>query len=440
MTSIRFTLFFLLIVPCLSACQPTPAANVLNYIVAQRLGTLVTAGPPSPGGTLTGRVLAAGVPVAGATVVVAERTGTPHAAQTDPQGRYRIENIPPGEYVPGAVAAHYNETALQDLFGLPLLVTVRGGMTSEAPTFALTRHEPEALPAALAVTTHLVLTGTATTTASFPAGAVAQMQRFEFEHAGAHIDTLRLYLPLNLAPTTKLPLLFLVYPTPVDLWQQVSVAYAAQGFAVVALSPIAARGVDIEAHASDAHVALELARSGALNAHIRGDKVVALGGSFSSAILNRLLADVSTSVGTDDSLGTGSEIAGWVTVGGISNAFNGTASFYAGQLAIPPQYKYLIPALGLPNLYPLDFLRFSPVYTAAQLPPTLIIHTDVDHVIPIDQAYQLEAALRANRVPVEVYYYKDVSHYLQIDENMTDQGREMFYRVLTFARRVLGKE
>mgnify|MGYP001000194810 CR=1 FL=1 len=130
-------------------------------------------------------------------------------------------------------------------------------------------------------------------------------------------------------------------------------------------------------------------------------------------------------------------IAGWVTVGGISNAFSGTASFYAGQLEIPPQYEFLIPALGLPNLYPLDFLRFSPVYTAAQLPPTLIIHTDVDHVIPIDQAYQLEAALHANQVPVEVYYYKDVSHYLQIDENMTEQGREMFYRVLTFAQRML---
>ena len=123
-------------------------------------------------------------------------------------------------------------------------------------------------------------------------------------------------------------------------------------------------------------------------------------------------------------------------MGGISNAFSGTASFYADQLEIPPQYEYLIPALGLPNLYPLDFLRFSPVYTAAQLPPTLIIHTDVDHVIPIDQAYQLEAALRANHVPVEVYYYKDVSHYLQIDENMTAQGREMFYRVLTFATRI----
>lgn len=433
MKPVYCVLFFLIMAAFLSACKPTPPANVLDYWLGQRLGTLQPPAPATPGGALTGLVLHDGTPVVGATVLVAVRTGTPYAAQTDAQGRYRIERIPPGEYVPAAVAAWYNETALQDLFGLPYVVTVRANAVTEAPPFALTRHQPEQLPDALALTTHLAITGTAVATASFPAGSVAQMQGFRFEHANALIDTLRVYLPLHLAPTAKLPMLFLVYPTYVDLWRQVSVAYAAQGFAVVAISPIAARGVDIEAHASDAHVALELARSGALNEHIRGDKVVALGGSFSSAILHRLLADVAANVTT----GADREIAGWVTVGGISNAFSGTASFYAGQLGIPPQYEFLIPALGLPNLYPLDFLRFSPVYTAAQLPPTLIIHTDVDHVIPIDQAYQLEAALRANQVPVEVYYYKDVSHYLQIDENMSDQGREMFYRVLTFAQRML---
>lgn len=436
--SFRFCLILLVTILCLSACKPTPTANVLDYWLGQRLGTLQPPVPSTPGGVLTGLVLHDGAPVAGATVLVAVRTGTPYTAQTDAQGRYHIERIPPGEYVPAAVAAWYNETALQDLFGLPYVVTIRANAVTEAPPFALTRHQREQLPDALALTTRLAITGTAVATASFPAGSVAQMQGFRFEHANARIDTLRVYLPLHLAPTAKLPMLFLVYPTYVDLWRQVSVAYAAQGFAVVAISPIAARGVDIEAHASDAHVALELARRGALNEHIRRDKVVALGGSFSSAILHRLLADVAaTADATNVTTGADREITGWVTVGGISNAFSGTASFYAGQLEIPPQYEFLIPALGLPNLYPLDFLRFSPVYTAAQLPPTLIIHTDVDHVIPIDQAYQLEAALHANQVPVEVYYYKDVSHYLQIDENLTEQGREMFYRVLTFAQRMV---
>jgi acetyl esterase/lipase len=429
----RSCLTFLLIAALLSACKPTPTANVLGYIAADYLGALQTPTKATPGGVLTGRVLSNGAPVAGATVLVAERTGIPHAAQTDAQGRYRIENIPPGEYVPAAVAPLYDETILEDSFGIPELVTVRAAETTEAPPFTLLRHQPEPLPEPLALATHLVLTGTATTTAAFPIGSIAQVQGFHFERAGALIDTLRVYLPLHLAASAKLPMLFLVYPTHVDGWQSVSTAYAAQGYAVVAVSPVAARGVDIDAHAADAHVALELARTGALGSHIRGDKVVALGGSFSSAILHRLLADVAASADAN----ANQAIVGWVTVGGISNAFSGTADFYAGKLQLPAQYKYLIPALGQPNLYPLDFLRFSPVYTAAQLPPTLIIHTDVDHVIPIDQAYELETALRTNHVPVEVYYYKDVSHYLQIDEHMTDQGREMFYRVLNFAQRML---
>jgi acetyl esterase/lipase len=128
-------------------------------------------------------------------------------------------------------------------------------------------------------------------------------------------------------------------------------------------------------------------------------------------------------------------IAAWITVGGISNAFSGAADFYAGRLEMPPQYELLIPALGPPNLYPLLFLRYSPVYTAAQLPPTLIIHTDADKVTPIDQAYQLEAALKAANVPLEVYYYKDVSHYLQIGDDLTEAGQEMYYLILDFAQR-----
>jgi dipeptidyl aminopeptidase/acylaminoacyl peptidase len=46
----------------------------------------------------------------------------------------------------------------------------------------------------------------------------------------------------------------------------------------------------------------------------------------------------------------------------------------------------------------------------------------------------LEAALQRAGVPVTVFYYQDVSHYLQIDDQMTDAGREMFYRVVDFAQ------
>ncbi|MCL4864219.1 MAG: prolyl oligopeptidase family serine peptidase, partial [Caldilineaceae bacterium] len=201
-------------------------------------------------------------------------------------------------------------------------------------------------------------------------------------------------------------------------------AYAAQGYALVAISPVAERGTDMVAHAADARLALALTESEVLDPQIDTSTTVALGGSFSSAVLHQLIRL------------TDNEIDGWVTVGGVTNAFAATAAFYAGRLEIPPQYEYLIPALGMPNLYPLLFLRYSPVYTAAELPPTLIIHTAADRVIPIEQAYELEAALRQAGVPVEVFYYEDVSHYLQIDEEITEAGKEMFYRTLDFIEQI----
>jgi dipeptidyl aminopeptidase/acylaminoacyl peptidase len=102
---------------------------------------------------------------------------------------------------------------------------------------------------------------------------------------------------------------------------------------------------------------------------------------------------------------------------------------------MPPNYALLVPAFGLPNLYPLTFLRYSPVFVASELPPTLIVHTAADQVLPIDQAYALERAAKAAGVPVDTYYYSDTSHYLGIGDNLTDAGREMFYKIIEFVER-----
>ncbi|MEZ4677926.1 MAG: carboxypeptidase regulatory-like domain-containing protein [Caldilineaceae bacterium] len=438
-------LLLLFIVPLfaltVSACTPTAEANVVGYLITKRTNRL-TAQYKGPTGTVTGFVQSDGKALSGATVLVAERNGSPHSAQTGDDGRYIIEQVPPGRYVPAAVAPGYEEALLQGTQGIPQIVTVIANQQTELATFELNPYHPPVLPANLATATQLSIRHTAIVTAAFPPGAEAEVTAYEFTYAAAQVDTLRLYLPTN-TETRSLPLLYMIYPTAVDLWQSVSTAYAAEGFAVLAISPLPQRGLDIDAHATDAYVALSLAQSGALGDRIASSPAVALGGSFSSAVLHRFLRNyprlpataVGQSSGQTDGLRKG--IAGWVTVGGIANAFQGTHEFYAGQITIPEEYTYLIPALGAPNLYPLNFLRYSPVYTAAQLPPTLIIHTAADRIIPIEQAYELEAALRAADVPVDVFYYEDVSHYLQIDDQMTDAGREMFYRVGDFADRIL---
>jgi acetyl esterase/lipase len=412
----------------LGGCQPSPAGNVVGYLAAKRMGRLTPAPPDAPRGALTGLVMGEDGPLAGATVVVAERTGQPYAGVTGTDGRYRIDHIPAGQYAPAAVAPGYAEAVDTNLFGMPKLVTVRADAVSEAPVFYLQRMRPAPLPQPWPAGAHLTLTATGTVTAPFPAGSIAEVQAFTFKRDGVLIDTLRLYLPLARTAGHCLPLLFMVYPTYVDWWQSVSTAYAAQGYALVAISPVAVRGTEILAHAEDARMALLLAKAGALGPDISSGKAVALGGSFSSPILHQLIR-----LSRD-------QLTGWVTVGGVSNAFTGAAAFYAGELEIPSPYEYLIPALGMPNLFPLLFLRYSPVYTAAELPPTMIIHTAADRVIPIAQAHELEAALRTAGVPVDAFYYEDVSHYLQIDEYITEAGKEMFTRTLAFAEPLLRGE
>ena len=236
---------------------------------------------------------------------------------------------------------------------------------------------------------------------------------------------LRLYLPTELESEAQLPLIFASYPGHVDGWESVSVALAAQGYALVAHSPLAQWEIDVDQHAFDGRIALVLARSGALSPQVGTGPAVALAGSFSSSILYRMLR-------VPDH-----EIAAWVTVGGIGNAFSSAADFYAGNISLPQRYALVIPALGAPHIYPESFLRYSPVYSAQELPPTLIIHTGADRIIPIEQAYELEHALQVAGVQVETFYYDDVSHYLQIDANMTDAGQEMFYRILDFIERNL---
>jgi hypothetical protein len=409
----------------LAGCTPTPTGNVLAYLVIQQTGARLTR--PVAVGTLTGRVTdPQAAPLAGATVVVALATGEPFTAVTDRDGRYRIEGVPVGYYVPAAVAPGYDEGELTGLLGWPALAEIRAGETLVAPDLVLAPYQPAPLPAQPALAAGLALSTTRTVTATFPAGAQAEESHFTFVHNGLTIDSLRLYLPLDEAlrqDAATRPVLFAVYPTQLDDWVEASVGLAAQGYAVLALAP-AARGLDIEAHAADARLVLAMLRSGAFGPAVSTQPVVALGGSFSSAVLARLVRAV-----PDD-------IAGWVTVGGIGNAFSGAADFYSGRIVVPPEYALAIPALGPANLFPLPFLRYSPVYSAGSLPPTLIIHTEADAILRLEQAEQLAAAARAAGVDVETFYYADVSHYLGIGANLTDEGEEMFYRILQFVARV----
>lgn len=424
LTGVGWVVVWGVLIGGLAGCQPQ--ANVAGYWLSHWLGTQPPPVSVAAPGALAGAVYTSGgQPIAGATVLVAQPDGVPHATQTGPDGSYQLAGVPPGEYVPAAVAPGYAESALSGLLGLPKLIVVHSQETAVVPPLVLAPYQPAPLPADLAAAVQLRQTGFYTAAADFPARAAADVRSYAFDYVGATVDTVRLYLPRGQAVEQRLPLLLMVYPSPVDNWETVSVGFAAEHFAVLAISPVAARGVDAEAHAQDARVVLAAAQQGAFPA-VDASRVLALGGSFSSAILARLLRSA------------GGELTGWVTVGGLANAFSAAHDFYTARITIPPPYTWLVPALGPPNLYPLAFLMYSPVYVAEELPPTLVIHTAADEILRIEQAYELTQAVQAAGIAVTTHYYEDASHYLGIGENLTDAGREMFYAIVEFARQTGG--
>ncbi|MBK8795528.1 MAG: carboxypeptidase regulatory-like domain-containing protein [Anaerolineales bacterium] len=122
----------------LIGCRPAPEANVAGYLLSTWLGTQPPAVSTASPGALAGRVVdAQGEPIAGATVLVAQADGAPHQAITDADGRYRIVGIPPGQYVPAAVAPGYAERALAGLLDIPKLITIVADETTTAPPSTL---------------------------------------------------------------------------------------------------------------------------------------------------------------------------------------------------------------------------------------------------------------------------------------------------------------
>src|SRR5690554_2166846 len=92
LTQRNFVLLVLFLVMSMTTgCAPRPETNVVGYWIERQLGGPVFADPAQETASLSGQVLSAGEPVVRISVVVAERTGVPHAGVTDAGGRYRIE-------------------------------------------------------------------------------------------------------------------------------------------------------------------------------------------------------------------------------------------------------------------------------------------------------------------------------------------------------------
>ena len=402
----------------------SPLTNTIRYATSDGEPYLFPAEEPGTA-AIQGTVTHNGQPLAHAVVLVAEPQGTPYVTRSNPAGEYMLQGLPAGHYIPIAVAAGFEEQVLRNRWGIPWAVQLEPGDSITVPAIPLQPLTAPPLGPDTAERSELTLQGSYVVTSPYPEGAAAQVQHWTFQRNEVTNDTLFVYLSPDAASHTPRPLLLAIYPGHSLMWEDVSIAFASRGYAVVALSPLASYGRDVIEHGEDARLALHFARNGDLGDVIDGQFPLAISGSYGAAVLNRLLRLEPQ------------EFVGVALLGGISNAFSGAADFYAGNLDWPSELGlgYALAALGTANAKPANFMHFSPVYTAEAMPPTLLLHTQADTMVPIQQSQEYAAALRAANVPVRTYYFADESHYIQVGENTSLTTRRVFLQVLAFLQR-----
>ncbi len=365
---------------------------------------------PEQTGGLAGRVTDAdGRPLPGAVVLVAEATGETHYAYTDANGRYWITGVPAGRYVPLAAAWDYQTRTRPAL-------RIRPQSRAEGVDFALLPRSPILPSTAIPVT----ITGRMIVTGTFPSPDVrAERIDFRFFHAGVDVTVDRVYQPIG--QSTPGPTLVMVFPSAEPHWEPAAVAFVSQGFTVLSVMPVAARKLDIQAHARDLLQAVALLNAGRLTPAADPTRLAALAGSFSTLFLFMALPDMP-------------EVQRIITVGGISDAFLGVQALYDETLEIPPPYDVAVAALGRPDRDPALFMQYSPAFFARHMPPTLVVHTPVDRVIPYNQSVRFAQALAEAGTPHELILYEDTTHYLNT-VNPSSEGIAVFWRMIDFLLR-----
>lgn len=386
------------------------AYNVIDYRVRRLLPNATSSGS----GAVAGRVTDTdGAPLADALTLVSTDRGMVFTDTTDAQGIYRIEGVPAGSYVP--MAAQWTHETTPYAEGA---VQVAANNVNAGIDFQLAPRAPYR-PAI----DYLNIGPQESVSGTFPSQVTATRQRIRLHHAGITHEQALLYAPPGKEP---LPALLLTLPTSVWGWEPIGVALANEGYVVVAVGPAEERGLDLAAHARDVVAVGWLLFDGRLSDRVDTARVGGLAGSFSSVLLFRALRDLP-------------EFRGVVTMGGISDGFLGYNALFREELEIPAPYDSYIASLGRPDRHPEIYLAASPAFFAGHMPPTLIIHTHEDEVIPVNQATRFANALERAGTPHELVLYEDTTHYLD-PNNPDEETRRVYDTTVNFLNRYVARD
>jgi dipeptidyl aminopeptidase/acylaminoacyl peptidase len=355
-------------------------------------------------------------PLEDATVLVSTVTGVVHQATSDRQGSYQIDNVPPGRYVVTAGKWGYQHDIYREGTDDRTPVVVRADRLTAGIDIELTERQPwqpvlDEPP---------ILGPPQTAYALFPAEVSAYRTPITYTSEGMVITGTMLYQPMVI--TQPLPVFVAIYPAPPLNWDRASVAFASQGYVLLAVGPNTRRGLDTEGMARDVLNVVAYLNSGAMTPHADLERQGWLAGSFGSLIFYQVLRYEQPGI---DAV---------MLVGAISDAFLGVQALYETELYIPPEYRAAIASLDPPDRYPDFYLGHSLIFDAERLPPMMVIHTKGDEVIPYNQSVRLAEALEEAGVPHELYLYEDTTHYLD-QVNITPDTAELYWRINAFLDR-----
>ena len=362
-----------------------------------------------PPGSLTGYCpITRAIPLRARPSWSASATARPTSAHTDGEGRYRIDGIPPGQYVPAAVAVGYEESAAARTGS-----ACRAWSPSNPARPPRRRHRTQpaavgALPEPAGRKRQPDADRRVYSDRSLPRG-----QRGPSAGASPSASTASSMIPCastcRWTPnrTTEYPMLFVVYPGPTDNWEAISVAALRAGYAVVAAGP---GSRPAPRHRRPCPGRAHRLQPGRATVRSVPASPAAAPSPWAAASAARFCV-VSCCDEADN-------VAAWITLGGISDGYSlAPTTSTPGAITVPEMHNLAIPSLGLPNLYPLPFLRYSPSTPPVSCRRPWSSTPSRTKSRASSRRIMLEDALRAAGVPVEAYYYDDVSHYLQIGEN-----------------------
>ncbi len=360
-----------------------PVRNTVQYAMVSHWWWLVGAPRYGAQGEVRGTVRdEGGRPVAGARVLLTRWDGTAYSARTGADGGYALEYVPGGRYVVVAGAPGYADAAL----GFPAIragsVNVMGVVLRRAAS------ETEVRPPR-----DLVI-GAAEAVESFaPIRGRAVRWRITFDSGGRPNQ------------------------------QGASVPLAQAGYAVIATGP--AYSFEPERDVDELARLLRAAQEG-LPVTGAADRIALLGGSYSGVHVLRLLQREHGN----------SAINAAVLMGAPSDLFDMRRRLEERTFVPPFGLDQALIALGFPDREALRYWRYSGAYhVRAGMPPTLLIHSREDAVVPYQQSELLARTLSEEGVPHELHLLDGGSHYLLSEEG---DARAIYDLTLRFLRERLG--